>query len=347
VSALDRPSPPPDRQRWLLLLPAIVGLSFLLVLLFRSAESEAVDVYAYLAAGERLNAGHDLYALSPGDRPVALKPPYWTVPLLSPPLIAVVWRPLALLPNELGLVLWWTASIAAVVVSVVLLYERRRWLTAAFVAVLAIPLTVLMGVGNLDASRILATLWLWHLVRDGRVHAATALLGPMIVLKATPAVLAVWLAVRRPVTVLSTTASTALSLGISVLGAGLAAHVRYLEVASTTYQTGTYGLSIAGAARALGAGEDLARFAQYGVTGILVVAVALLARQRPALSFSLAVATTAIAAPAGGYHTFAILLACLAPLAWPYPTPVASRDEKGPSQVMAPETGSTSRAPVR
>ena len=48
------------------------------------------DARTYLAAGERLNAGHPLYALSPGDRPVAISPPWWTVPLVSPPFIAVL-----------------------------------------------------------------------------------------------------------------------------------------------------------------------------------------------------------------------------------------------------------------
>ncbi len=57
----------------------------------------AWDAPTYLAAGERLNAGHNLYALVAGDRPVLLDPPYWIVPLLSPPPIAVLWRPLALL----------------------------------------------------------------------------------------------------------------------------------------------------------------------------------------------------------------------------------------------------------
>ena len=51
----------------------------------------------YLAAGERLNAGHNLYAFGAGDRPIILDPQYWTVPLLSPPPIAVLWRSLALL----------------------------------------------------------------------------------------------------------------------------------------------------------------------------------------------------------------------------------------------------------
>ena len=50
------------------------------------------DAFTYLSAGERLNAGHLLYALSPGDRPVGLHPPFWTVPLVSPPPIAVVFR---------------------------------------------------------------------------------------------------------------------------------------------------------------------------------------------------------------------------------------------------------------
>src|SRR2546422_8089527 len=48
------------------------------------------DSYTYLAAGERLNASHPLYALSPGDRQVAILPPFWTAPLVSPPFIAVL-----------------------------------------------------------------------------------------------------------------------------------------------------------------------------------------------------------------------------------------------------------------
>src|SRR5438093_1020563 len=66
------------------------------------------DAWNYLAAGERLNAGHPLYALSPGDRPVTLVPPYWSVPLLAPPPIAVAWRPLAVF-GEPAMVAWGVA----------------------------------------------------------------------------------------------------------------------------------------------------------------------------------------------------------------------------------------------
>jgi hypothetical protein len=63
------------------------------------------DTWNYLAAGERLNAGHSIYALVAGDRPILLEPPS-AVPLISPPLVAVLWRPLAFLPDWLGMWAW-------------------------------------------------------------------------------------------------------------------------------------------------------------------------------------------------------------------------------------------------
>jgi hypothetical protein len=307
----------PSPRRWLILAPAILALAYGLVLLFQSVGSTPVDSYNYLAAGERLNAGHDLYAIGEGDRVIPVKPPFWIVPLPNPPLIAVIWRPLAALPNELGLTLWWTASIAAAIAAIVLLFERRPLITIAVVAVLAVPLTVILGVGNVDAFRLLLTIWIWLLVRDGRLGLASALLGPLIVIKATPAVLGVWLVARYPRAIVPLGAAVAASLLVSVLGAGFDTHVRFLDVIGYTYQSGTWDLSIAGLARLAGLPPDIARLAQYLGTFLLVVTVALTARLRPGTSFALAVATTAIAAPAGGWHTFMILIACLAPVAWP------------------------------
>jgi hypothetical protein len=60
------------------------------------------DVYTYLAAAERLNVGHNLYGpLLPGDRFINTSI-YEPAPLISPPLIAVLWRPLAVLPDPAG-----------------------------------------------------------------------------------------------------------------------------------------------------------------------------------------------------------------------------------------------------
>jgi Glycosyltransferase family 87 len=311
------PDEAPNPRRWLLLGPAVVALAFGLVTMFQSVGSTPIDSYNYLAAGERLNAGHDLYAIGEGDRFIPPKPPFWIVPLPNPPLIAVIWRPLAAIPNEIGLTLWWTGSTAAAIAAIVLLFERRPLLTIAVVAALAVPLTVILGVGNVDAFRLLLTIWIWLLVRDGRLALASALLGPLIVIKATPAVLGVWLVARHPRAILPLGAAVAASLLVSVLGAGFDAHLRFLDVIGYTYESGTWDLSIAGIARLAGLPPDVARIVQYAGTAALVVAVALTARSRPGFSFSLAVATTAIGAPAGGWHTFMILIACIAPIAWP------------------------------
>ena len=95
------------------------------------------DPWNYLAAGERLNAGHRLYALSDGDRVVSLRPPYWSVPLLAPPPIAVAWRALAWV-GEPAMVLWGIACLAAATASVVFLLRAGR---LAGLALLAMPLT--------------------------------------------------------------------------------------------------------------------------------------------------------------------------------------------------------------
>src|SRR5438105_1609964 len=65
--------------------------------------NSALDTGTYLGAGERLNAGHEVYSLKVGDRPIPL---LWKYPLLYPPLIAVLWRPLALL-GDLAKYGWW------------------------------------------------------------------------------------------------------------------------------------------------------------------------------------------------------------------------------------------------
>jgi glycosyl transferase family 87 len=322
-------------HRWLVLGPAILLLAAGLVALFSYVGSVPVDSYAYLAAGERLNDGHELYAVGEGDRPVAV-PPYQPIPLPYPPLIAVVWRPLASIPGELGLTIWWTASIAATIAAIVLLYERRPRLTVLAVAIMAVPLTVIMGVGNVDTFRLLMTIGAWLLVRRGMISAAAVLIGPLAVVKLTPAILGVWLVARYPRSIVPLAVATAVAALVSVLGAGIAEHIRYLEVAGGIFGDGQWNLSLAGLARLAGLGDEGARIMQYVGTAVLVVVVALLAGPRPGLSFAIAVAATAFAAPAGGWHTFAILLACLAPVAWPIVPPTGAEEKPLPTVPVQP-----------
>jgi hypothetical protein len=145
------------------------------------------DPWNYIAAGERLNAGHDLYALQPGDREISLRPPYWSVPLVAPPPIAVVWRPLALLGDE-AMVIWGLACLVAVVASVIYLLGRGR---LAGLALLAMPLTMTAISGNFSALMLPMLIGLWA-YRDRPVVAGSLIAGAVMV-KLTPAVFVGWL----------------------------------------------------------------------------------------------------------------------------------------------------------
>ena len=80
------------------------------VFVLHATTDPAADVHAYYDAGARLNAGIPLYE-QPATTTEAAYYRY-------PPLLAVAFRPLALLPFEVAASLWMVVLIAAVVGSV-------------------------------------------------------------------------------------------------------------------------------------------------------------------------------------------------------------------------------------
>lgn len=275
------------------------------------------DALVYLAAGERLNVGHPLYALSPGDRPVGLKPPYWTVPLLSPPLVAVIWRPLAALPNEWGVPLWWATTAGSIVAVIVLLLRRRPLLTSAALVALNIPVAYEIGVGNMNGLLMLGTVGAWLLLRGRRDLAAGGLVGVMAVAKLSPAVLGLWLLTqRRWRGVAGAIGAGVAALVVGILGAGLDVHLEYLSIARSTAMVGTSDLSLAGLARAVGAPLAIADLLPPATLAIGCLGILAL-RRRPAWAYALAVATAVLGSPVVNINWYAYLLATLAPFAWP------------------------------
>ena len=120
------------------------------------------DAYVYLGAGERLNVGHQLYSLSPGDRPIPIQPPFWTAPLVSPPLIAVLWRPLAALPNEAGVIVWWISSLLALGGSILYIVRRHPLGAGLALVALSVPVAMEAGLGNVNAFLLAGTIAVWH-----------------------------------------------------------------------------------------------------------------------------------------------------------------------------------------
>ncbi|MHB8399478.1 MAG: glycosyltransferase 87 family protein [Candidatus Limnocylindrales bacterium] len=291
------------------------------------------DSIVYLAGGERLNAGHPLYALSPGDRVVGVKPPYWTVPLLSPPFIAVVFRPLALLPSDLGAYLWWIGTMSAITAVLVAYFRRRPVLASLALIVLVVPITYEVGVGNVNAFLLLGSvlIWRWSLEgHDERSGIATAL---MVFVKVSPVVLAWWLLTqRRWGAVRAGLVAGVILLGVSILGAGIDAHLRYLEITRETTTIGQSDLSLGGLARAIGVAPSVADLLPIAMLVGGVLGIVLL-RNRPGPAFALAVATMTLGSPVVNINSYALLLGCLAPAMWSPRIPSISTTVPGPKSV--------------
>lgn len=258
----------------------------------------AHDAVTYLAAGERLNAGHALYALSPGDRPIPLDPPYWDVPLLSPPLVAVAFRLLALFPSELGMWLWWAAGVACITGTVI--YLVREPTDLVLIAPCSIGLGFALISGNVANFLLVGYVLIWR-YRDRPW--VGALIGVMAVAKLFPIVFVAFLVARRDARqLLWLGAGTLVATTISVLGAGFDAHLAYIGViersapqfASLAYLTGIGGLSV-----------------------VLFAAGALLAmRVREAWSYAICLITLVFAAPTLAWAQLVALLPLLM-LTWP------------------------------
>lgn len=248
------------------------------------------DPWNYLAAGERLNAGHPLYDLGRGDRPVILAPPYWTVPLLAPPPIAVAWRPLAAL-GEISMLIWGWASLIALLGAVAFIVRRGGlWV----IALLAYPLALTALSANASALvlALLVAAWRWRSL-TAVVAPAVAIAGAI---KLTPLALLVWLVASGRWRTAGWTVGVLIAIGlVSLVGAGPEAFVGWLGSATAAHPS----------PRSLAV---LLSVSPVIVPFLLSIPI-ILARWHDRLGFGLAIVAAAIATPALYFPGFALLAA--------------------------------------
>jgi Glycosyltransferase family 87 len=275
------------------------------------------DVSNYYAAGQRLNDGHDLYRLSPGDLPVPIEPPLYTAPLVSPPPVAVVWRPLALLPRDLAIRAWWLVAIAAAVATTVWFTGLGSLVVTLAVLALSTELAITALSANLNAFLLGAFSAIWLARRSSRPAIVGALIAISVAVKILPILLVLWLLVGRRWAELAWFAGVVAVIGVlSLLGAGVGAHFDWLEVAR---QTGTQGLapaSLPGLLATLGAPAGLVSIV-IPVTVLIGAAAIVLMRDRPGAAFAAAIVTMVLANPAVHDGSYAMLLPALLPCARP------------------------------
>jgi hypothetical protein len=257
------------------------------------------DAWNYLAAGERLNAGHPLYAISPGDRPIVMLPPYWTVPLLAPPPIAVAWRPLALLGDP-AMTLWAVAGLAATIVTTAWLLVRGGLIVAGIIAVLSPALAVQSLSGNVNGLLFggLVLAWLFR----SRPAIVGSLLAAAVAIKLTPVLLVIWLAAARRWRAVAMMVAALIAIGvISLLGAGVEAHLDWLASVPHSQPVPTALASLIGVPSSI------------VIAALAVVAIAVALRGDERLTFSVAVVCAALASPALYLGTLGIAAAAAAP----------------------------------
>lgn len=278
------------------------------------------DARTYLAAGERLNAGHELYRLSPGDRPI---PPEIMgngsdAPLLSPPLVAALWRPLALLPEDIAVWGWWGAMTLLVAATLLVLARAEPLLAGLALLVVGFPLIWQLSGSNLNAIVIAGGGLAWVLARSDRALGAGVILGWLAVLKLTPVLLAAWLLStttgpdrRRALAGLAIGAGGAAVVALAL--AGIESHLAYLEVVRGAATKPT-AFSVGGVLGRLGAPDPIPSFAAPALA-ILAVSAVVALRVRPGLTFAISSVAMVVAFAAVQVHSYALLLLAVVPFA--------------------------------
>jgi len=299
--------------------------------------SIGTDISNYYAAGQRLNDGHQLYALEPGDRAIAngTGRSMWSYPLLSPPPIAVLWRPLAMLPGDFSMYLWWWTGALGSIAFAAWLIVRSNTRIKVLALLLAPSLSITLWSGNVNALLIPLGAVLWWAESRGKSNLAGFIVGLSMLLKLVPGMFLFWLIFigdRRGVRAFF--ATVAFGLALSVLGAGLDAHFKYLDVASQANAVGLSGLSPVSIARSMGIGSPFAEWAPYAIAAVCA-AEAWLMRKRPDWCFAACAAGLALGTPDLRIETLAWLLVAMVPFA----TGRGNESAEGPAPLASPEAG--------
>ncbi len=315
------------------------------------------DTSTYYAAGERLNAGHPLYGpLVATDRRIPGYPREYPAPLLSPPLVAVIWRPLAAL-GDVSMTIWWAANLALVtLLAAFFAAVGRRWTLGGLLVILALgwPLVRILAVpylylgyqspmstaalsGNLDGYLTGLCVLVWWASSRGRSRVAGAAAGLAAVLKLGPFALAWWLLVRRDWPAVKAFGVTVVILGIvGLLGAGLPANLAYVRLALGASVTPTP-LSVPWMLHGwLHLPENVANLGTIVAT-IVGLGVVYATRRRPRVSFLVTILVVIYCSPVVMVGNFALLLAAVSP--WAMPDRSAQPPLRRAGPVRAPGRG--------
>jgi hypothetical protein len=194
---------------YVLVLASVVGVLLgLETLVFHLSSDPLIDIRRYWLAGARLNAGESLYGMTSADTAATY---------LYPPLLAILFRPLALLPFEVAAAAWEAVVLATLALTVRRMGPGRRgWIA---LGILALPIGWACSIGQVEP----VLTWLLALGSPW----AVALAGHV---KLLPWLAAVYWVARRDVRSLVRFAAWVAGLGVAQLVLAPQATIDFLRL---------------------------------------------------------------------------------------------------------------------
>jgi alpha-1,2-mannosyltransferase len=207
------------------------------------------DFKVYLAASDTWRNGGDIYNLAP--MPTALGPQQ--LPFVYPPIAAVLFTPLAVLPQSLAIVLWYVVALAALTGVVYLfagMIQQRhpqfdaRWITACIVpfCLLIGPVREELTFGQINL--ILMALVAVDLLTPNPRWPRGALIGVAAAVKVLPGIFILFLLLRRDFR--AVLVSGAAFLGATLCGFAIAPQRSIDYWTDVLYETGRRTTDIVG-----------------------------------------------------------------------------------------------------
>jgi alpha-1,2-mannosyltransferase len=289
-----------------------------------SAETPG-DAHNYVLAGLRLNAGHSIYSYGPGDERSFVPSGGADYALFSPPLIAVVFRAIVLLPAN-GQYIWWASMDVLELLAVLALVRRAPFVTGLVLIPLSLSIGLVMETGNVDCLLAAGLLLAWCELVRGHGDRAALLIALLASLKLTPVIFVWWLFVtgRRRAAGIAIGAGILLAF-VAMLGSEPLIFVKFYQVTMTNLSAPLSDLGPPGLARAIGLPAIVVAWLPRAIlTGGAVLMW--VTRRRPGVSWAIGALLMWLASPVVALHTLALALVAIAPLAWPMATgPISER----------------------
>lgn len=313
-----------DRRRRRLIVWTLVGVAFVFLFLWLVGISQIPpkdhgpsgpwspgDTEQYIRAAQRLNAGEPLYGYDATTGSFFALGDY-----NSPPLLAVVFRAVVLLPGS-GMYFWWAVMASFEIAALIALARRVPLITSLAMIALGLSIGMELWQGNVDCMVIPGLILTWYWFVQGHELRAGLAIGLLASLKLTPLafVWCLFVTGRRRAAGVALGCGVALAV-VTMIGSTPLIFWDFVGVTNGNLTAPSSAFGSSGLAYALGLPPLVVTWLPRLIL-IGGIAAMWICRRRPGVAWAIGAVMMWLGSPVASVHTPALLLVALAPLAWP------------------------------